>query len=131
MSFEDPNKSLDEIVAKESWAREAVLYVTEKYSSTMGLLNYDTALKASRLASLWVDEYKAIMESAEELVDGSPLGVFRLSQERALVRAEGIDTYPTGAPTLTTIIASWYAFSYAFGPEADMVFAILTEGEKK
>ncbi len=46
--------------------------------------------------------------------DRTPKAVIKLAEERALAKAEGLSRYPTGVPTLKTIIASWYAFAEAF-----------------
>jgi hypothetical protein len=123
---EIPNASMDDLVAQEKWAEATAEYISKTFETKVGYIEYEIALKAARFACLWVDEFKAITEGGEEVADRTPKAVIRLAEERAQLKAEGLDRYPTGVPTLKTIMASWYAFAAAFGSESDQVFAILT-----
>ena len=104
--------------------------IAEVVETRVGPIDFDTALRASRFAALWIDEFKAITEGGEDAEDG-PQVVIKRARHRALEKADGIDRYPSGVPTLKTIMASWYAFTLSFVPEEQpQVWEILTSTEE-
>lgn len=128
---EIPNKSLDDLAAQEQWAVDTARYVSTTFETKVGFIEYDTCLLAARFACLWVEEFKVILETGEQLPDLTPRSIMLLAEQRAMARAESLNRYPSGVPTLKTTIASWYAFAAAFGSEADTVFEIISATDEQ
>ncbi|MGD0284345.1 MAG: hypothetical protein ABSB12_01995 [Candidatus Saccharimonadales bacterium] len=123
--------SLGELVAKEDWIVYTATFIAANAETRVGRIEYDTALRACRFASLWIDEFKSITGDSGKDTEGGPKAVIELAMERALAKAQGINRYPTGIPSLKTIIASWYAFTLSFpAEERTQVWEILTRPEE-
>jgi hypothetical protein len=121
-----PETSVADMVAKEEWAESTASWITNNVETKVGPIEYDIALKAARFTSLWIDEFTAICKVGGEDATGSPKDVIMRARGRALEKTQGIDRYPTGEPTLKTIIASNYAFALTFNEsERQQVLEIL------
>ncbi len=106
---------------KEQWIQQCAVLIVESRG-----FDVDTALAASRWASIWMDEFNTRLSETLPVVKDVLVRILRESKQEALNKCESVPRYPTGVPTLKAIIASEDAFCMGFGEEAEAIRGLLS-----
>ncbi len=120
MSGESVSKEADLLAQKEQWAQK----MADVVHSARGI-DRDVVLASARWVSLWLDDFKALIEEREPSGEEEIKAYIEASRTSSLARTVGLPHYPGGAPTVRGVIAAHDIFCLAFGDEADDVRQLL------
>jgi hypothetical protein len=120
MTFEGLAEEADLLAQKEQWAQLMADIVTAEQG-----IDAKTALAAARWASVWVDDYKTLIVEQPPTSLDEVKACLETARASSLERSVGLPRYPTGVPTVRSIIAAHDVFCRAFGEEAEDIRQLL------
>lgn len=98
---------------KEEWCRHAAGVICANHPK----LEFQVALAAARWASMWIDDLKLLIEECEHGSLDELTALITAAKASSFERADGLNCYPSGAPSIRTYIAAQEAFELAFNGE--------------
>ncbi|HVE80648.1 MAG TPA: hypothetical protein VNA68_00690 [Candidatus Dormibacteraeota bacterium] len=108
------------LAEKEQWVQNAARIISDCIDN----IDMEVAVSSARWASLWLDDVKLYepLEDRDRAIE-----VIKSAFSSSLERAEGVERYPTGVPSIRSMIAAKEAFCLAYGNEAQGMKKLLDE----
>lgn len=120
MPGENISEEADLLAQKEQWVQS----MADLVHADRGI-DTETALPYARWASLWLDDFTALVKEKEPSGIEEVKTYIETSRASSLERSVGLPRYPGGAPMIRGIIAAHDVFCLGFGDEADEVRELL------
>lgn len=100
------------LAEKEEWAAKAARTLVEERIHPS--ISFEIAIAAARCASIWIDDLKEVIAGGEVTDLKAAL---EQSRQSALEKSQDIERFPSGVPTIMTMMVLHEAFLRAFEPD--------------